>query len=152
MCSQALLEAVQQRAVASRVCFCSIAAGMLQPLYGVRLEKANVRIAALSIGCSTRLIAPCASVTIAGIPCGFRTHALIAESDVRTVGQEPSNLEEALNQQLQTVRRPDGEALGVLRVDADTTRGAGSLEEHLARAHSGAVDKAGWHTDAGQGA
>ncbi|MDO5654051.1 MAG: primosomal protein N', partial [Brachymonas sp.] len=60
--------------------------------------------------------------------------------DVRTLGQGTEQLEEALQQQLQHVQRSDGSPLGVLRIDADTTRRAGSLAEQLARAHSGEVD------------
>ena len=60
--------------------------------------------------------------------------------DVRTVGQGTEQLEEALLQQLQTVPRADGTPLVVARIDADTTRRAGSLAAQLARVHSGDVD------------
>ena len=141
VCSQALLEAVQQRALRGE-----------QSL--LLLNRRGYAPVLHCTGCGWKSQCPHCSAyrvfhkidrTLRCHHCGYtvrvpRTCPDCGNQDVRTVGQGTEQLEEALNQQLQAVRRPDGEALGVLRVDADTTRGAGSLEEHLARAHSGAVD------------
>ena len=60
--------------------------------------------------------------------------------DLRTLGQGTEQLEEALAQQLQNLQRPDGSAIRILRMDADTTRHAGSLEQQLGQVHAGDVD------------
>ncbi len=60
--------------------------------------------------------------------------------DIRTLGQGTELLEEALVQQLQTMPLPDRRTPVVARIDADTTRHAGSLEQQLSRVHTGAVD------------
>ena len=55
-----------------------------------------------------------------------------------TLGTE--QLEERIAAALAEVQRPDGEAARVLRIDADSTRGVGQLDAHLAAVHSGDVD------------
>ena len=77
--------------------------------------------------------------------CGYtvpvpRACPACGNQDVRALGLGTEQLEEALQQQLHTTLRPDGAPLRVLRVDADTTRQAGSLAQQLAHAHSGDVD------------
>ena len=77
--------------------------------------------------------------------CGFTErvpHACpgCGNQDLRTLGQGTEQLEEALAQQLQNLQRPDGSAIRILRMDADTTRHAGSLEQQLGQVHAGDVD------------
>ena len=55
-----------------------------------------------------------------------------------TLGTE--QLEERIAAALTQVQRPDGSPARVLRIDADSTRGAGQLDAHLAAVHSGEVD------------
>lgn len=77
--------------------------------------------------------------------CGYTTPVPRAcpdcgNQDVRTLGLGTEQLEESLRQELHTLRRTDGAPPGIVRIDADTTRRAGSLEQQLAQAHSGAAD------------
>lgn len=60
--------------------------------------------------------------------------------DIKTVGLGTQQLEENLSQALQAVKRPDNTPLQVLRIDADTTRQSGSLENQLAQAASEDID------------
>ena len=141
VCSQELLEAVQQRALRGEQSLLLLNRRGYAPV----LHCTACGWESQCPHCSAYRVFHKIDRTLRCHHCGYTVRVPYAcpdcgNQDVRTVGQGTEQLEEALNQQLQTVRRPDGEALGVLRVDADTTRGAGSLEEHLARAHSGAVD------------
>ncbi|MEZ7829858.1 MAG: primosomal protein N' [Brachymonas denitrificans] len=77
--------------------------------------------------------------------CGFtervpRACPSCGNLDVQTLGQGTEQLEEALAAELRSLARPDGSPLVIARIDADTTRHAGSLEQQLARVHSGDVD------------
>ena len=53
---------------------------------------------------------------------------------------EPERLEEQLAELLADTRRPDGEPVRIARMDADTTRLKGALEQQLAQVHAGEVD------------
>ena len=77
--------------------------------------------------------------------CGF-TQAVpracpgCGNPDIRPLGRGTEQLEEHLATLLADVRRPDGEALRIVRIDADSTRLKGELERQLARVHAGEVD------------
>ena len=60
--------------------------------------------------------------------------------DIAPVGRGTERLEEHLSLLLAGVTRPDGSAVRVARIDADTTRLKGSLESQLASVHAGEVD------------
>jgi primosomal protein N' (replication factor Y) len=60
--------------------------------------------------------------------------------DIVPMGRGTERLEEHLAELLVGVRRPDGQAVRIVRIDADTTRLKGSLESQLAQVHSGEVD------------
>ena len=60
--------------------------------------------------------------------------------DIAPVGRGTEQLEEQLAGLLADVRRPDGTAVKVARMDADSTRAKGALEAQLAALHSGEVD------------
>ena len=60
--------------------------------------------------------------------------------DIAPVGRGTERLEEQLGHLLSTVTRPDGHAVRIARIDADTTRLKGALESQLAQVHSGEVD------------
>ncbi|VUZ25301.1 primosomal protein N' [uncultured Comamonas sp.] len=60
--------------------------------------------------------------------------------DILALGQGTEQLQEALAQQLRNVLRPDGQPARIARMDADTTQGAGQLQEQLAQIHDGSVD------------
>jgi primosomal protein N' (replication factor Y) len=60
--------------------------------------------------------------------------------DIAPLGRGTEQLEEQLAQLLADARRPDGGPARVLRMDADTTRLKGALEQQLAEVHSGEVD------------
>ncbi len=60
--------------------------------------------------------------------------------DIAPVGRGTERLEEHLGELLADTRRPDGRSVCIERIDADSTRLAGSLEQQLSRVHSGAVD------------
>lgn len=57
--------------------------------------------------------------------------------DLQPIGKGTESLEEQLQKVLV---RPDGEGAHVLRIDADSTRLAGMLSQHLQQAHEGDVD------------
>ena len=69
-----------------------------------------------------------------------RTCPNCGNQDLLTLGIGTEQLEETLAQQLQQIHRPDGQALNITRIDADTTRRTGSLVEQLTRVHSGETD------------
>jgi primosomal protein N' (replication factor Y) (superfamily II helicase) len=60
--------------------------------------------------------------------------------DIAPVGRGTEKLEEQVAELLQGVQRPDGQPARVARIDADTTRLKGGLEEQLAAVHAGDVD------------
>ena len=60
--------------------------------------------------------------------------------DIAPVGRGTEQVEEQLAALLSEARRPNGEPARVARMDADSTRLKGSLEQQLAALHSGEVD------------
>ncbi len=60
--------------------------------------------------------------------------------DISAIGRGTERLEEQLAELLQDLRRVDGTAVRLARIDADSTRGKGSLESRLASVHEGDVD------------
>ncbi|MBB1076080.1 primosomal protein N' [Rhodoferax sp. 4810] len=60
--------------------------------------------------------------------------------DIAPVGRGTERLEEQLALLLSGITRPDGSAVRIARIDADTTKLKGSLETQLAQVHSGEVD------------
>jgi primosomal protein N' (replication factor Y) (superfamily II helicase) len=77
--------------------------------------------------------------------CGFTSKVPRAcpdcgNLDIAAVGRGTEQLEEQLADLLVDVKRPDDGPARVARMDADTTRAKGSLEQQLAALHSGAVD------------
>ncbi|MFI4927960.1 MAG: helicase-related protein, partial [Burkholderiales bacterium] len=59
---------------------------------------------------------------------------------IAPLGRGTERLEEQLAELLADLRRPDGEPVRIARMDADTTRLKGALEQQLAQVHSGEVD------------
>ncbi len=77
--------------------------------------------------------------------CGFtqavpRACPSCGNQDIRTLGRGTEQLQEQLDALLAPISRPGGGALRVARIDADTTRAQGALEQQLAQMHSGEVD------------
>jgi len=77
--------------------------------------------------------------------CGFtervpRACPSCGSPDIRPMGRGTEKLEEHLAELLADVRRPDGEPVRIVRIDADTTKLKGELEAQLAQVHSGEVD------------
>ncbi|SEB26221.1 primosomal protein N' [Variovorax sp. YR216] len=60
--------------------------------------------------------------------------------DIAPVGRGTERLEEHLGELFAAVRRPDGSAVRIARIDADSTRKQGALESQLAAVHAGEVD------------
>jgi len=60
--------------------------------------------------------------------------------DIAPVGRGTEQLEEQLAVMLSGITHPDGNAVRIARIDADTTKLKGSLESQLAQVHSGEVD------------
>ena len=60
--------------------------------------------------------------------------------DIAPVGRGTERLEEHLAELLINVKRPDGSAVRIARIDADSTRLKGALEQQLASVHAGEVD------------
>jgi primosomal protein N' (replication factor Y) (superfamily II helicase) len=60
--------------------------------------------------------------------------------DIAPVGRGTERLEEQLAELLSQVRQPDGQPVRIARMDADSTRLKGALEQQLARMHAGGVD------------
>jgi len=60
--------------------------------------------------------------------------------DIAPVGRGTEQIEEQLTALLADVKRPDGQPARVARMDADSTRAKGSLEQQLEALHSGEVD------------
>jgi primosomal protein N' (replication factor Y) len=77
--------------------------------------------------------------------CGFtervpRACPKCGNVDIAPLGRGTERLEEQLAELLAEARRPDGEPARIARMDADSTRLKGSLEQQLAQVHSGEVD------------
>ena len=60
--------------------------------------------------------------------------------DIAPVGRGTERLEEHLADLLADVKQANGEPVRIARMDADSTRGKGALEQQLARMHAGDVD------------
>jgi len=60
--------------------------------------------------------------------------------DIAPVGRGTERLEEHLGDLLADVRQANGQPVRIARMDADSTRGKGALEQQLARMHAGDVD------------
>ncbi|WP_280817529.1 primosomal protein N' [Variovorax sp. TBS-050B] len=77
--------------------------------------------------------------------CGFtervpRACPACGNPDIAPVGRGTERLEEHLGELFAAVRRPDGSAVRIARIDADSTRKQGALESQLAAVHAGEVD------------
>ena len=77
--------------------------------------------------------------------CGYtervpRTCPKCGNVDIAPLGRGTERLEEQLAGLLADARRPDGTPARIARMDADTTRLKGALEQQLAQVHSGEVD------------
>jgi primosomal protein N' (replication factor Y) len=77
--------------------------------------------------------------------CGFtervpRACPACGNADIAPMGRGTEQLEEHLAELLVDVKRPDGQPVKVMRIDADSTKLKGSLEAQLAGVHSGEVD------------
>lgn len=77
--------------------------------------------------------------------CGFtervpRACPACGNVDIAPVGRGTERLEEHLGELFAAVRRPDGGAVRIARIDADSTRKQGALESQLAAVHAGEVD------------
>jgi primosomal protein N' (replication factor Y) len=77
--------------------------------------------------------------------CGFtervpRSCPKCGNVDIQPLGRGTERLEEQLAELLADTRRPDGEPVRIARMDADSTRLKGALEQQLAQVHSGEVD------------
>jgi primosomal protein N' (replication factor Y) len=77
--------------------------------------------------------------------CGFtervpRACPACGNDDIAPLGRGTEQLEEHVAELLIAVRRPDGQPVKILRIDADSTQHKGALESQLAQVHSGEVD------------
>jgi primosomal protein N' (replication factor Y) len=77
--------------------------------------------------------------------CGYtervpRACPVCGNVDLAQVGRGTERLEEHLAELLADVRQPNGDAVRIARMDADSTRGKGALEAQLARMHAGEVN------------
>jgi primosomal protein N' (replication factor Y) len=77
--------------------------------------------------------------------CGFtervpRACPACGNVDIAPLGRGTERLEEQLAALLADTRRPDGEPVRIARMDADSTRAKGALEQQLAQVHAGEVD------------
>ncbi len=77
--------------------------------------------------------------------CGFtervsRACPSCGNIDIAPVGRGTERLEEHLAELLAEAKRPDGSAIKIARIDADTTRLKGALQTQLASVHAGEVD------------
>ncbi len=60
--------------------------------------------------------------------------------DIAPVGRGTERLEEHLAELLANIQRPDGGPVRIARIDADSTRLKGALQQQLASVHAGEVD------------
>jgi primosomal protein N' (replication factor Y) len=77
--------------------------------------------------------------------CGFtervpRACPTCGNVDIAPVGRGTERLEEHLAELLANIKRPDGGAVRIARIDADSTRLKGALQQQLASVHAGEVD------------
>ena len=77
--------------------------------------------------------------------CGFtervpRACPVCGNIDIAPVGRGTERLEEHLAELLMNTKRPDGSAVRIARIDADSTRLKGALQQQLASVHAGDVD------------
>jgi primosomal protein N' (replication factor Y) (superfamily II helicase) len=77
--------------------------------------------------------------------CGYtervpRACPVCGNVDIAPVGRGTERLEEHLGELLADVKQPNGQPVRIARMDADSTRAKGSLEQQLARMHAGDVD------------
>ncbi len=77
--------------------------------------------------------------------CGYtervpRACPVCGNVDIAPVGRGTERLEEQLAGLLADVKLPDGQPVRIARMDADSTRLKGALEQQLARMHAGDVD------------
>ena len=77
--------------------------------------------------------------------CGFtervpRACPACGNIDIAPVGRGTERLEEHLAELLADIHRPDGSAVRIARIDADSTRLKGALQQQLASVHAGDVD------------
>ena len=77
--------------------------------------------------------------------CGFtervpRACPACGNADIAPMGRGTEQLEEHLAELLVDVKRPNGDPVKIMRIDADSTKLKGSLEAQLAGVHSGEVD------------
>ena len=77
--------------------------------------------------------------------CGFtervpRAWPKCGNVDIAPLGRGTERLEEQLAELLVDARRPDGTPARIARMDADSTRLKGALEQQLAQVHAGEVD------------
>jgi primosomal protein N' (replication factor Y) len=77
--------------------------------------------------------------------CGFaervpRACPACGNPDIAPVGRGTERLEEHLAELFSAVKHPDGSAVRIARIDADSTRKEGALESQLAAVHAGEVD------------
>jgi primosomal protein N' (replication factor Y) len=77
--------------------------------------------------------------------CGFtqrvpRACPACGNLDITTIGRGTEQLEEQLADLLSHVKHPDGSSVRISRIDADTTKHKGALQQQLAQVHSGEVD------------
>jgi primosomal protein N' (replication factor Y) len=77
--------------------------------------------------------------------CGFtervpRACPKCGNVDIAPLGRGTERLEEQLAELLADARRPDGTPARIARIDADSTRAKGALEEQLALVHAGEID------------
>ncbi|MEG0678036.1 MAG: primosomal protein N', partial [Comamonas sp.] len=77
--------------------------------------------------------------------CGFTQRVPFAcpscgNPDILPLGKGTEQLQEELERLLRNVQRPDGDPARVARIDADTTKAKGALEEKIADVHAGDVD------------
>lgn len=141
VCSPALLEAVQQRAARGEQSLLLLNRRGYAPV----LHCPDCGWKSQCPHCSAFRVYHKIDRSLRCHHCGYtvpvpRACPDCSNQDIRALGLGTEQLEEALQQQLQATQRPDGSPLRVLRIDADTTRLAGSLAQQLAQAHSGDVD------------
>ena len=77
--------------------------------------------------------------------CGYtdrvpRACPVCGNIDIAPVGRGTERLEEHLAELLAHTQRPDGSAVRIARIDADSTRLKGALQQQLASVHAGQVD------------
>lgn len=77
--------------------------------------------------------------------CGFtervpRACPTCGNIDIAPVGRGTERLEEHLAELLADIKRPVGSAVRIARIDADSTRLKGALQQQLASVHAGDVD------------